>query len=388
MVKFKEIEAKSILQPQKYRDDWFWNRYNLNSYRGCQFACNYCDAITEKYLVHEDYKDFSRIIYVKKNAPGVLETEVKKFKPDVVAMSGVTDPYQPAERKYELTRKILKILAKHKFPVHIITKSDLVLKDIDLLKEIAKQTWCSVSLTIVTFNQELLPYLEPFAPSPERRLEAIRKLNDAGIQAGVDFTPIVPYLLDNEENIEEVVKRASEHAKYILIGAAMTLRSNQRIRFLELLRKNFPEHVEKYENLYGNQESPPKDYIVRLNKCAFEFCKKYGIKNYIQPPNFERSSKQKTLIPAESQDEENFKVATLLLLIAFFKEFKSANPYSAWAYHKASQNIEKLDESIKEIYKREELRKISGVGESVSKVIEEFLVNGKSERLEKEMSEW
>lgn len=388
MVKFKEIEAKSILQPQKYRDDWFWNRYNLNSYRGCQFACNYCDAITEKYLVHEDYKDFSRIIYVKKNAPGVLETEVKKFKPDVVAMSGVTDPYQPAERKYELTRKILKILAKHKFPVHIITKSDLVLKDIDLLKEIAKQTWCSVSLTIVTFNQELLPYLEPFAPSPERRLEAIRKLNDAGIQAGVDFTPIVPYLLDNEENIEEVVKRASEHAKYILIGAAMTLRSNQRIRFLELLRKNFPEHVEKYENLYGNQESPPKDYIVRLNKCAFEFCKKYGIKNYIQPPSFERSSKQKTLIPAESQDEENFKVATLLLLIAFFKEFKSANPYSAWAYHKASQNIEKLDESIKEIYKREELRKISGVGESVSKVIEEFLVNGKSERLEKEMSEW
>ncbi|MCK4733451.1 MAG: radical SAM protein [Methanophagales archaeon] len=388
MVKFKEIEAKSILQPQKYRDDWFWNRYNLNSYRGCQFACNYCDAITEKYLVHEDYKDFSRIIYVKKNAPGVLETEVKKFKPDVVAMSGVTDPYQPAERKYELTRKILKILAKHKFPVHIITKSDLVLKDIDLLKEIAKQTWCSVSLTIVTFNQELLPYLEPFAPSPERRLEAIRKLNDAGIQAGVDFTPIVPYLLDNEENIKEVVKRASEHAKYILIGAAMTLRSNQRTRFLELLRKNFPEHVEKYENLYGNQESPPKDYIVRLNKCAFEFCKKYGIKNYIQPPSFERSSKQKTLIPAESQDEENFKVATLLLLIAFFKEFKSANPYSAWAYHKASQNIEKLDESIKEIYKREELRKISGVGESVSKVIEEFLVNGKSERLEKEMSEW
>jgi len=281
MVKFKEIEAKSILQPQKYRDDWFWNRYNLNSYRGCQFACNYCDAITEKYLVHEDYKDFSRIIYVKKNAPGVLETEVKKFKPDVVAMSGVTDPYQPAERKYELTRKILKILAKHKFPVHIITKSDLVLKDIDLLKEIAKQTWCSISLTIVTFNQELLPYLEPFAPSPERRLEAIRKLNDAGIQAGVDFTPIVPYLLDNEENIKEVVKRASEHAKYILIGAAMTLRSNQRTRFLELLRKNFPEHVEKYENLYGNQESPPKDYIVRLNKCAFEFCKKYGIKNYI-----------------------------------------------------------------------------------------------------------
>ncbi|MDI6603504.1 MAG: radical SAM protein, partial [Patescibacteria group bacterium] len=379
MVKFVEIEAKSILQKKKFRDDWFWNRYNLNPYRGCQFACNYCDAITEKYLVHKDYKDFSRIIYVKKNAPEVLEKEVKKVKPDVVAMSGVTDPYQPAERKYELTRKILEILAKHKFPVHIITKSDLVLRDIDLLRKIADETWCTVSLTIVTFNHELLPLLEPFAPSPEKRLNAIKKLNEEGIQAGVDFTPIVPYLLDKEKDIEEVIKRASEHTKYILIGASMTLRSNQRLRFLELLKKNFPEVVEKYEKLYGKQGSPPPNYIIRLNKCAFEFCKRYRINNYIQPPSFERSLKQKTLIPRD-YDRNNFKVASLLLLIAFFKEFKSANPYSAWAYHKASQNIENLNESIKDICERGELRKIHGVGESIIKVIEDFLVNERSER--------
>ena len=235
MTKFIEIEAKSILQKYKFRDDWLWNRYGVNPYRGCQFACNYCDAITEKYLVHESYKDFSRIIYVKKNAPEILVKEVKKLKPDVVAMSGVTDPYQPAEKKYELTRKMLEILAEHRFPVHIITKSDLVLRDVDLLREIAKQTWCTVSLTIITFNKKLLPYLEPFAPSPERRLDAVDKLNKEGIQAGIDFTPIVPYLLDGPENIEEVIKRASECAQYILIGAAMTLRSNQRIRFFELL---------------------------------------------------------------------------------------------------------------------------------------------------------
>ncbi|MDI6885960.1 MAG: radical SAM protein [archaeon] len=376
MAKFIEIEAKSILQKQKYRDGWFWNRYNLNPYRGCQFACNYCDAITEKYLVHRDYKDFSRIIYVKNNAPKVLEKEVKKLRPDVVAMSGVTDPYQPAEKKYELTRKILEILAKHGFPVHIGTKSDLVLRDTDLLQEIAEKTWCTVSLTIVTFNQELLPHLEPFASSPERRLESIKKLNEAGIQAGVDFTPIVPYLLDSSDNIEEVIKRASEHAKYILIGAAMTLRSNQRTRFIELLNKNFPELVEKYENLYGEQESPPQAYIARLNKCAFEFCKKCGIKNYIPPPTFERPLK------------ENFEVANLLLLIAFFKEFNSANPYSAWAYHKASQNIENLTDSIREIYEKGELIKIQGVGTSIVKIIEDYLTNGSSERLDKEMNAW
>ena len=376
MTKFIEIEAKSILQKYKFRDDWFWNRYGVNPYRGCQFACNYCDAITEKYLVHESYKDFSRIIYVKKNAPEILGKEVKKLKPDVVAMSGVTDPYQPAEKKYELTRKMLEILAEHRFPVHIITKSDLVLRDADLLREIAKQTWCTVSLTIITFNKELLPYLEPFAPSPERRLDAVDKLNREGIPAGVDFTPIVPYLLDGPENIEEVIKRASECAQYILIGAAMTLRSNQRIRFFELLKTNFPELVEKYKNLYGEKENPPQDYIVRLNGLAFEFCKKYGIKNYIEPPSFERPLK------------ENFDVANHLLLIAFFKEFKSANPYSAWAYHRASQNIENLDESIKEIYKKGELKKIQGVGKSIVKIIEDYLTNGSSERLDKEIKTW
>jgi len=373
MVRFIEIEAKSVLTKHKFRDDWFWDRYAINPYRGCQFACNYCDAITEKYLVHKDYRDFSRIIYVKENAPDVLEREVRRVKPDVVAMSGVTDPYQPAERKYEVTRKILEVLAKYRFPVHIITKSDLVLRDIDLLREIAKQTWCTVSLTIITFNQKLLPHLEPFAPSPEKRWETVKKLNEEGIRAGVDFTPIVPYLLDDPNNVEEVITRASEYAKYILIGAGMTLRSHQRIRFLELLKENFPELVERYDDLY-KQMSPPKDYVMRLNRYAFEFCKKYGIKNYIPPPSFERPLK------------ENFEVANHLLLIAFFKEFKYANPYSAWAYHKASQNIENLNESIKEICKRGELRRIPGVGESIAKVIEDFLVNARSERLEKEMS--
>ncbi|RMF89242.1 MAG: radical SAM protein [Methanobacteriota archaeon] len=388
MVKFVEIEAKSMLTKHRFRDNWFWNRYSINPYRGCQFACNYCDAITERYLVHEDYRDFSRVIYVKKDAPGVLERELKKAIPDVVAMSGVTDPYQPAEKRYEVTRGVLEILARHRFPVHIITKSDLVLRDIDLLGEIAKQAWCTVSMTIVTFSRRLLSLLEPFAPSPEKRLDAVRILNEEGIQAGVDFTPIVPYLLDSEENMEEVIKRASECARYVLIGGAMTLRSNQRLRFMELLERNLPGLVEKYEKLYGKQESPSQDYVVKVNKKAFQFCRGYGIENYIPPPSFERALSQKTLTPKEGFDKENFEVASHLLLMAFFKEFKSGDPYSAWAYHRASQSIENLNESIKEIYKRGELRKIPGVGESISREIEEFLAKGRSERLEKEMSTW
>jgi DNA repair photolyase len=109
MIKFVEIEAKSVLNRHKFKDNWFWDRYSINRYRGCQFACNYCDAISQKYLTHKDYHDFTRTIYVKKNTPKVLLKEIRKYKPDIVGLSGVTDPYQPVESKYKLTRKTLKI---------------------------------------------------------------------------------------------------------------------------------------------------------------------------------------------------------------------------------------------------------------------------------------
>jgi len=357
MTKFVDVEAKTVLIQHRFRDNWFWVRYAINPYRGCQFSCNYCDAITGKYLVHADYHDFSGIIYVKKNAPHVLKREIEKFKPDVVGLSGVTDPYQPAEAKYELTRRLLQILADNRFPVHIGTKSDLVLRDLDLLEEIKEKTWCTVSLTIITFDRNLLPYLEPFAPSPERRLKVIKKLNKEGIQAGVNFIPIVPYLLDTPENMEKVIKRVSKHAKYVLIGSGMTLRDNQRIKFMELLNKSFPQLVDKYENMYGGMRtSPPRSYMLNLNKLAFELCRKYGIKNYIPPPTFERYTSQQKLIPMEEFERGNYDLASHLLLIAFFKEFKSGNIYSAWNYHKAAENIEDLNESIRDICHRGKLK--------------------------------
>lgn len=378
MIKFVEIEAKSVLNRHKFKDNWFWDRYSINPYRGCQFACNYCDAISQKYLTHKDYHDFTRTIYVKKNTPKVLLKEIRKYKPDIVGLSGVTDPYQPVESKYKLTRKTLKILAQNQFPVHIGTKSDLILRDIDILKEISRKTWCTVSFTIITYNKDLLSHLEPLAPPPERRLEAVRKLNEEGIRAGVNFIPIVPYILDSQENIEEVIKRASEHAKYILIGSGMSLRSNQRIRFMELLEKDFPELVPKYEKLYGNNVSPARDYVTSLNKIAKEFCEKYGIKNYIDPPDFKRNPEQATLIPKGDYDKINRDVANHLLLTAFFKEFKSGNFYAARNYHVAAENIENLTENIQDIHKQNTLEVIPGVGKTVSKVISEFL--GKSSK--------
>jgi len=372
MVEFMEVKAKTVLNKYTYRDNWFWCRYSINPYRGCQFACNYCDAITEKYLVHEHIEDFSRIIYVKTSAPELLEKELKKTEKDVVALSGVTDPYQPAERKYEITRKVLEVLRDNGFPVHIGTKSDLVLRDTDILSEISKKSWCTVSFTITTFDKNLLSLLEPFSPPPERRLEAVKKLREAGIMAGVDFTPIIPYLLDDENNIREVIRKASENnAEYLLSGAGMTLRSNQKIRWLQLLEENWPELVRKYEKLYGESQEPSREYAVKINKKAFEICKEFNIKTYIPPPDFEKPLK------------ENFEVANLLLLIAYFKERQTGNPYAAWAYHKAAQNIEELRVNIRDVLNKNELEEISGVGKNLAGTIREYLDTGKCEKLER-----
>jgi len=314
---------------------------------------------------------------VKTNAPELLEKELKKAEKDVVALSGVTDPYQPAERKYEVTRKVLEALRDNDFPVHIGTKSDLVLRDTDILSEISKKSWCTVSFTITTFDKNLLSLLEPFYPSPERRLEAVKKLREAGIMAGVDFTLISPYLLDDDNNIREVIRRASENkAEYLLPGAGMTLRSNQKIRWLELLKENWLELVKKYEKLYSESQEPNREYVVRINRRAFEICKEFNIQTYVPPPDFERPLK------------ENFEVAILLSLIAYFKERRTGNPYAAWAYHKAAQNIEELKESIRDVHNRNKLKEISGVGKNLAEIIREYLDTRKCEKLKTLKTEW
>ncbi len=376
MVEYRELKAKKVLNRHKYRDNWFWCRYSVNPYRGCQFACNYCDAITEKYLVHKDWEDFSRIIYVKANAPELLERELKTAERDVISLGGVTDAYQPAEKKYRITRRILEIMRDHCFPVHIVTKSDLILRDADILSEISRNSWCTVSVTIITQDKNLVPFLEPFAPPPEKRFGVVRRLSGLGIRSGVDFTPIIPYICDNEENMRDVIGQASEsEAQYILPGS-MTLRSNQKIRFLGLLKENWPHLMEKYERLYGDSQSPNGQYVVNMNRKLFALSKEYEIPLHITPPNFDKPLR------------ENFDIANLLLLYAYFKEMRTGNTYAAWAYHKAAQNIEKLDQSIRHLHKKNELKTIPGVGESISGMIREFLETGKSERLEQMKLEW
>ncbi|MEW6621027.1 MAG: radical SAM protein [bacterium] len=297
---------KSILNKNKYIDSWFWDRYTINSYNGCQFGCVYCDARSEKYHLPTD---FENDIVVKKDAALMLDkrlTNARTLLPDVVALSGTSDPYQPIEAKFKNTRQCLEVLKKHKYPVHIITKSRLVLRDLDLLEEIGKQTtWCTISITITTTNSEIARFLEKRAPLPQIRFAMIKTIKEKteNIQAGVLFIPVVPYLCDSDEILEEMVKKSKEvGADYILIAGGMTMRDLQAKWFLKHLKERYPELIERYEELYnfkynpdfydGDYE-PTKDYIINLHKKIFALCEKYKIAYRIKrfiPQDFRKKS--------------------------------------------------------------------------------------------------
>ncbi|MCB0663630.1 MAG: hypothetical protein KDC24_12870, partial [Saprospiraceae bacterium] len=174
MPQFNEQTYKSILNQKKWIDNWFWDRYSINPYSGCSIGCVYCDARSQKYRTPNapqlDPAAFEKEIFVKKDAHELLDKRLNNARtllPDVVAMSGKTDCYQPAEKIYRSTREMLKVLQRHHFPVHIITKSNLVLEDAGLLNEIAKNTWAGVSVTITTADPKMSKFLDNKAPHPD-----------------------------------------------------------------------------------------------------------------------------------------------------------------------------------------------------------------------------
>ena len=242
-MKIEYIEAKQILIRNNNPENWFGIHYNINPYRGCQHDCIYCDSRSDCYQI-KNFKD----LIVKTNAAELLDKALSVKKRKVTIGTGsMSDPYIPAEKHIKLTEKILQVINKYSFPFHLITKSDLILRDIELLKEINK-TFLSVCFTITTCNQSLASIIEPKAPSPERRLIAIEQLSKNDIYTGILFQPILPHLLDNEDNIKELVKKAYEHGvKFIIPWFAVTLRNGQREYFFDKLGKISYELQSSYQ---------------------------------------------------------------------------------------------------------------------------------------------
>jgi len=222
---------------------------SLNPYRGCEHGCIYCYARpTHEYLGFSAGLDFESRILVKEDAPELLRRELAspRWRPQVLALSGVTDPYQPVERRLEITRRCLEVLAEVRNPVAVITKSALVARDADLLAELAAHGAASVALSVTTLDGELARRMEPRASHPRRRLEAVARLAEAGVPVGVMVAPVVPAITDHE--IPRILEAAAEagagHAGFILMrlpGAVAGL-------FEGWLEEHFPDRKEKVLN--------------------------------------------------------------------------------------------------------------------------------------------
>ena len=371
MVKYIPKDFKTILNKYRFIDSWFWCRYSINPYNGCEFACTYCDSRSHKYHLQTE---FDHLIYVKNNVGAMLEKRLSRARtllPDVVAIGGTCDAYQPAEEIYKNTQQCLEVLLKYHYPVFISTKSTLILRDSDILSQIAKDTWCAIGITITTYDQGLAKFLEPGAPSPKERLSTVKEIKRRypKIQAGVNFIPIIPFLGDSEENMKQVVIGAKEaRADFILFGGGMTLRDNQALWFLKRLSEEFPHLVAKYEQLYqggytaeegyqGKYE-PQKSYLRQIHQRMVSLCQEHGLnfrlRRYI-PDDFRRL---------------NYLAAQKLLDGAYlFQMLGKPWTNTFWA----GQNINNLGESIAEVAKRGELKRIRNVTPSIEKLLSDFL---------------
>jgi DNA repair photolyase len=269
----KEIEAKTLLLTTKNPDFWFNVRYNMNIYRGCEHKCIYCDSRSECYHI-DNFDD----VLVKVNAPELIAKELSKKRiKGIIGTGAMSDPYTYAEKKYNLTGRTLEIIAEFNYPVHIITKSDLILKDLNTLIDINRAS-ASVAFTLTTCDDILASKIEPNAPSPSRRLTAMKALARAGIYTGVTMMPILPFVEDNEENIRDIVKKTAEAGgKFIMPGFGVTLRDRQRAYFYKNLDIGFKGIKENYKERFGDTYQCQSDRAHRLKEVLMEEASKHNI---------------------------------------------------------------------------------------------------------------
>ncbi|MFZ0769813.1 MAG: radical SAM protein [Candidatus Sulfotelmatobacter sp.] len=254
--------------------------WTINPYRGCEFACKYCYArYTHEFMEMRDGAEFERKIYVKQHTADLLRRDLCRVKRgEAIALGTATDPYQPAERRYEVTRGILDEFSRHRgFELGIVTKSDLIVRDLDLLREVSRSNSLSIHVTVTTLNVELARILEPRAPRPDLRIEAVRELSEAGLNVGVSCSPALPGITDSPANLEAVVRAAAAAGARHIFAGPLFLKPCSAAIFLPFLEQHFPRLVENYRQRYQDRSFLPPSYGKRIAQLMAQFRKKYGI---------------------------------------------------------------------------------------------------------------
>ena len=368
-VSFVPYKPKTILNKYKRADHWCWTRYSAYPYIGCQHGCEFCYCREQKYSPYEDPNDFAYVIKIKENAPDLLRRALSKTAVDLV----FTGDYQPAERKFEISRRMLEICRDLGFPVFVLERSPLVLRDLDLLQEINSHAPSVVAFSIISTpdspNHTRVCQLEHLAPPSEERFAAMEKFARAGILTGTCFMPILPGLCDEDANLEAVIRWTADHGGKFVLASSLTLADQQKNYFLEVLRKDFPDLLSHYQRLYPPASYAPRDYVwQRIALRIRELCTKYGISDRVPRP----------IIPGDKR-ALNKRIVERLAEKLYEMEIHQEPDHLVWAYRKAAWAIEDLEQDIGLIYRTMGLKGLQNIpdvgprlGENIEKVLTEI----------------
>ncbi|MBI4470096.1 MAG: radical SAM protein [Acidobacteria bacterium] len=278
-VTYYEIECRSALN--RCANPQLPFAWTLNPYRGCAFGCTYCYArYTHEYMGLTDGRDFERKIYVKRSMPARLVEELDRRldRGLPIALGTSTDPYQPGEKHYRVTREVLAVLLRYRgLNLSITTKSGLITRDIDLLRPLSLRHRLRINMSLITVNPALARRLEPHASSPNRRLKAVKDLSDAGFTVGIFIAPILPGLTDHPLGLERVVARAVESGAGTIGASLLFLMPSARKHFFPALAEDFSELIGRYQQLYGRSAYLSSEHKEKIMNLVERLRRKYGL---------------------------------------------------------------------------------------------------------------
>jgi len=367
-VNAQEIRAKSILIKHRKIDSWFVSRYGMNFYRGCAHNCSYCDGRSERYGVSGV---FGEDVAVRINAVEVLRRELEPIrrgaplKPSYIMLGGgVGDSYQPIEARYNLTRRALQVLSECRWPVHVLTKSILIERDLDTIQQINDQSGAIVSFSFSSINDELSAVFEPHVPAPSQRLRTLALFKRKRIACGMFLLPVIPFISDTPEMIAEALRKAHEIGVDFVIFGGMTLKNGrQKEHFLHFLKERYSELLAKYSQIYSKGDvwgQATEEYYTTINSIFNQVSKAYGIARRVPPPLY-------TDILSE-----NDLVVVMLEHIDYFLRLGGKRT----SFGQAAYEISKLSKPLSAM--KSSLREIKGVGEKTEEIILEILESKKS----------
>lgn len=378
---YKLYKPKTILNTQRHCDGgWFWNKYSAFPYLGCEWGCEYCYWRGEKYNPHKASRDpevpkyddpFSEYIKVKEGAPELLRKALKDKPPDLIYL----DNYQPVDSKYLYTRKMLEVCHELGFPVFINEKSPTLLRDLDILRKIGEKSYLNVGWSIITTrDDETRKVFEPRAPRISARFSAMRELAKDGITTGTVFMPILPFVYDDEENIEAVIRETKESGGQYVLDAGLTLDGSCKAHFYESLEDYDPNLVDKYEELYSDSDEPA-GRAAEVHRLVVKYCQRYEIDPHIRRPVNFYSEKLRI----------NKKISGKFYLKARELQLSGRDKHREWAYRRAAWSLDDLEEGVENLYRErgiDGLIKIKGIGKSLAGRIENILKGDEIERAE------